>query len=315
MPRSPHPSNQRLPAYRTPSGRPRQLSDVKLTPDQRRFALTNEEDRFADEYLIDNDHRAASVRMGIDPHRGLLFLRKDTVLSAIALRRRKRLSRLQLYGDEIVRRWATLAGADPRELFELRRVNCRHCRGRDHEYRYDDVEYRAAIRSHNTALDAYDRLPLREREGRPPPVFDERGGPGFRVNDDPSPDCPKCGGDGIPRLIIKDTRRLSPAAVLLLDGFKVGPGGAIEVKLRDRSWAEQQLARHAGLFNDRAPVDEFDPDRMSDDQLSSVLHAMAERGVVEIEAVEADGDYETVTDVSEVDPADAPTEDNVDADR
>lgn len=253
-----------------------------VPPDQRRYLLDPSEIRFVEEYLIDLDPRRAAARANLPPDRGRVLLARPKVQEAIALQRRRRLSRLQIYADEIVRRWAALASADPNELVELRRVNCRHCNGVDHEYQFTDLEYRHALSQHRAEMDRLARADADDPRLVP---FDEKGGAGFRHNGPPNPDCPACDGDGVPRVILKDTRNLSESARLLYDGVKVGAGGAIEMKFRDRSWAEQQLARHAGLFNERAPIEEFDPNRMSDDQLDATLHSMIERGVVEIEGV------------------------------
>ena len=87
------------------------------------------------------------------------------------------------------------------------------------------------------------------------------------------------------------------------------------MKLRDRSWAEQQLARHAGLFNDRVPIEEFDPDRMTDDQLTATLVALAERGSIEIEGVAVEVDDERSSpdlSSSNLDPGVEPTPEPVD---
>lgn len=294
------PNRLPAPSSRSPSRGPSSSAPERRGGRRSHYVLDAQEVRFVEEYLIDLDHRAAAERAGYpNPLTGSRLLATPRVQSAIALAKRRRLSRLQIYGDQIVRRWDAIANADVNELVESRRVNCRNCHGRDHEHRWDEVEYRALIRAHNAALDAYDALPSSHRDPTPgnrdfvpPPVLDERGGSGFRPNDPPHPDCPKCGGDGVLKVVVKDSRYFSPAAKLLYDGVEVVQGN-VKMKIRDRSWAEQQLARHAGLFNERTPVEEFDPNRMSDDQLDAVLSSMVERGVVELE-----GEYEEVSHTS-----------------
>lgn len=296
-------------ARRSPLRRGPNPASRDLVPhDQRRYVLTPQEHRFVEEYLIDLDPRAASGRANLAPDKGKTLLARPKIQEAIALARRRRLGRLQIYGDEIVRRWAALASADPNELVEMRRVNCRNCNGVDFEPQYTDLEYRHALAAHRQqtqAIAAEHRRNGTDPDDDPRLVpFDERGGAGFRHNGPPNPACPNCDGDGLLKVLIKDSRYLSPQGKLLYDGVKVTAGG-VEVKMRDRSWAEQMLARHAGLFNEREPIHEFNPDRMSDEQLDSVLHSMIEHGQVTLDATPAD--YE---DVSEATP---PSMDDSDA--
>ncbi len=183
------------------------------------------------------------------------------------------MTRQQVYLEDVLRNLIALRDADPNELVELRRVNCRNCHGQDHEYQFDDVEHRHASARHRA-----EQLRLPDSQRVP---FDEKGGAGFRRNAPPSPDCPVCDGDGELRVIVKDTRNLSLGARLLYDGVKVGAGGSVEVKMRDRGWAEDRIARYAGMFNDRrAPTD---PNRLNDDQLVDAVITLVERGTVELE--------------------------------
>src|SRR5689334_9064698 len=115
---------------------------------QSRFALTPQERRFAEEYLIDLDHRAAAARVGLPPNRGSALLGSARVQEAIALGKRRRASQTQIYSDYAIRRLNLLATADPREIAEVRRVACRYCHGIDHDYQFKDREYREARRLH-----------------------------------------------------------------------------------------------------------------------------------------------------------------------
>lgn len=240
---------------------------------QRRFVLTPQQVRWVEEYLISHDADDASQRSGVALEDGRRLLATRQIQDAISLASRRALSRQQVYVEDVLRNLVALRDADPNELVELRRVNCRHCHGHDHERQYDDVEYRHALSAHRAAMMT---LPHDQRV-----PFDELGGPGFRRNAAPNPACPSCDGDGELRVVVKDTRRLSLGARLLYDGVKVGAGGSVEVKMRDRGWAEDRIARYAGMFNDRRPS--ADPNRLSDDQLIDAVVTLVEHGTVEIE--------------------------------
>lgn len=240
---------------------------------QKNYVLTPQQLRFVEEYLVTLDPRTAATRAGLAAEDGRRLLATRSIQDAVSLASRRALSRQQVYVEDVLRNLIALRDADPNELVELRRVNCRHCHGQDHERQYDDLEHRHALSVHRAAqmtLPDADRVP-----------FDELGGPGFQINAPPNPDCPACGGDGTLRVIVKDTRNLSLGARLLYDGVKVGAGGAVEVKMRDRGWAEDRIARYAGMFNDRRPT--ADPNRMSDDQLVDAVVTLVERGTVELE--------------------------------
>lgn len=250
----------------------------RVPHDQRRYVLSPQEVRFVEEYLIDLDHRGAAARVGLPPARGSSLLASPRVQEAISLAKRRRASRTQIYGDYAVQRVHALATADPREIVEIRRVNCRHCHGIEHAYQFRDLEYRQALSEHRAAQD---RLHNNERV-----PFDELGGAGFKGNAPPNPDCPNCDGEGVLSVLVKDSRNYSPNALLLFDGLKYGAGGSIEVKFRDRSWAEGMLLRHAGALNDRAPIEVFDVDRMTPDQLDAVVTSAVERGIIEYEELD-----------------------------
>lgn len=276
--------------------------------------LTPQQVRFAEEFISDPrlDPRAAAVRAGFKPNDGRRLLANPLVQDRISLLKSRALSRCEIYGDAILRTWAALAGADPAELQYAFRVNCRRCWGIEHQHQFTDAEHQLALRNH---LREQLRLPEAERR-----EFDDLGGPGFMPFRDPmrGPDwvereratwpvgrpfdalatsdrsCPACGGYGELKVVLRDTRSLSPAGRLLFDGYKVHPGGQVEIRMRDRFRAEENLARFAGLFNDRRQIDEFDPDRLTDEQLNEVLGRLVERGAVELEgeAVPVDDESE-----------------------
>jgi phage terminase small subunit len=259
--------------------------------------LTPQRARFVEEFVISLDPRDAARRAGLAEQDGPRLLASHQIQQAISLASRRALSRQQVYLEDTLSNLVALRDADPNELVELRRVNCRHCHGQDHEYQFTDLEHRHAESDHRATM-----LRIPNPEDRVP--FDEKGGAGFRLNAPPAPDCPACDGDGVLRVIVKDTRTLSRGARLLYDGVKVGAGGSVEVKFRDRGWAEDRIARYAGMFNDRRTPS--DPNRLSDDQLVDAVVALVEHGTVQLEHLPLPDDDPSITDLTPAEEDDAP---------
>ena len=258
-------------------------------------ALTPQETRWVEEFLIDLDAPQAALRVGLTAKQGKALLNSPRIQHAVSLAKRRRANRLQLYGEDVLRRWDLLARTSVNELVEVRRVNCRHCNGEDNDYQFTKNELNEARRKHE--LDAL-RYPNNPEFARP---FDIKGGPGYNQTAPPSEDCPECNGLGVPLVLLKDTRNLSEGANLLYDGIKTGPGGAIELKVRSRQWAEEMVARHIGMFNDRRPIETLDPSQLTDSQLDEVVTVLMERGVV---ALEGNADQlDEATEISDVSDA------------
>jgi hypothetical protein len=85
------------------------------------------------------------------------------------------------------------------------------------------------------------------RDGNDEKAFDEQGGIGYSPLNAPNPDCPRCGGDGMQRVVAKDTRYLSAAAASLYAGAKQTKDG-FEIKMHSKLDAIEKLAKHLGLY-------------------------------------------------------------------
>lgn len=172
------------------------------------------------------------------------YMRSRSVLARIdQLRAELRKATSVTITDAFERAWA-IATADPNEISQLRRVNCRYCWGIDHKYQwvendwYEECErilrYNALVRS----ADLRKELP------------DASGGFGFRPGKDPHHDCPKCGGDGDTEAFFADTRDLQGSARLLYAGTKVTKNG-IEVMTHDQSKYMDMCLRMLGAYQDK----------------------------------------------------------------
>ena len=137
--------------------------------------------------------------------------------------------------QQVLHRLWLIASADPNELIELRRVNCRHCNGVDFEYQWREREYLKAVKA-------------AERGGEELP--DYAGGFGYDDTLDPVPECPECRGEGVERVIPKDTRNLSPSGRALFAGVEKTAQG-LKVKTHDQLAALEKIGKHLGMFVDR----------------------------------------------------------------
>jgi phage terminase small subunit len=135
-----------------------------------------------------------------------------------------------------------IATADPRELIELRVGACRYCYGIDGAYQWDDASYLKALRDQ-------EKLSEKDRE-----LPDITGGFGYDPRREPNPACVPCAGNGVQRVVPKDTANLSPQALMLYGGVKQTRNG-IEIIVADRMKALENAARIIGAFKDSVRLD------------------------------------------------------------
>jgi phage terminase small subunit len=226
-----------------------------------RTSLNARQQAFVREYLIDLNATAAYKRAGYKcgsktaatAHAARLVA-NGSVKKAIDAAIAERAERAQIEADDVLRIWWTLANADANELIELRRICCRFCHGENFDYQRTPAEMRKAKAGHEMLVQKA------RSTGLPaPPAFEPLGGDGYNGSKRPNQCCPECHGDGVPIAFPKDTRELSEAARLLYDGVKVTNDG-IEIKLRDRTAALFNVARHLGMFDPKAKPSATDHD-------------------------------------------------------
>lgn len=200
--------------------------------------LTDKQQRFVDEYMVDLNATQAAIRAGYSPDTagaiGHENLKKPEIQSALAAARKSQQERTGVNADRVVLEAWHILTADARELVELKTGCCRHCYGEGHKFQRTVGEMN------------------REREvwidkGNEPSAFDEQGGIGFNPLLTPHPECPECGGDGHARVVLKDSRQYSPQAKAIYAGAKEGKYG-IEVLMHDKGAAMEKLFKHLGLY-------------------------------------------------------------------
>lgn len=232
--------------------------------------MNDKQQRFVQEYVKDFNATQAAIRAGYSERtaqeQGSRLLSQVMVQEAIDERRAEVATAAMIDAAWVLRQWQQIATADPNELMQMRRVNCRCCYGAGHQYQWSECEYRAAV---DKAVES----------GKPAP--DGMGGFGFDPNADPHPDCPECGGNGVEYVHVADTRKLTGAAKRLYAGVKQTKYG-IEIITRDQDAALTNIARYLGMMLDRkeisgpggAPVAlaHISATDLTDDQLAIILH-------------------------------------------
>lgn len=168
------------------------------------------------------------------------LLRKPKIAAFIAAERAKDAAKLKIKRETLLQEAWHVATADARELTEWRINCCRFCYGEGYRYQRTAGEMERDREAHAEAV-------RKAEEGKAPGPFDEKGGIGWNPHLDPNMDCPECFGDGQGRHVLKDTSKLSPAAVSLYAGVKVTKDG-LQVLTHSKQDASEKLFKHLGLY-------------------------------------------------------------------
>lgn len=204
--------------------------------------LSHKEWKFVIEYCVDFNATQAAIRAGYSEDtagaKGHDVVKRVDIVEAIEERKKDLAAAAAINPEWILRQWLELAKGNPADLARLERVNCRHCYGFDGAYQWTEFEYRKAL---NDAID----------NGQPAP--DGSGGFGFKLKGEPNPDCFECGGEGVDRIHLVDTRKVKGNSRGLFAGIKMTANGP-EIKLRDQDAALKNLAAYLGMSVERKEV-------------------------------------------------------------
>ena len=203
-----------------------------LSPDD--FGLSDQQVIFA-QHVVDGKTRVEAYRLAGYMGTGNAayvtasqLLRNPKVSRYVHYLRNERQKRYAAELDDVIGQLTAIINADPNEISQYRRVNCRYCWGSNHKYQWRDIaEQLSAERK-------------AESDGAAPP--DTSGGIGFVDNTDPNPECPRCNGEGVGEPFFADTRDLEGDARYLLQGVKIGKFG-IEILTADKDAARRELAK------------------------------------------------------------------------
>lgn len=135
---------------------------------------------------------------------------------------------------------ADIAFADPSELTQWRIGCCRRCYGEDHRHQWKEFEY-------IEALERWEAQDVKAKAVTPMP--DVAGGFGYDQTVEPNPACPACRGEGEGRMVMMDTRKLSPRARKLYRGVKQTRNG-VEIEVADQDKARDNVVRMLGGYKD-----------------------------------------------------------------
>lgn len=156
------------------------------------------------------------------------MLRNARVFRAVSFLRDQRQKRFSLTEDEIIHQLSSIANANPNELIQYRRVNCRHCWGERHLYQWRDIE-------------EFDKAAEKaSQDGKEQPEY---GGVGFVETSFPNEDCPKCNGEGESQLFVTDTTQLEGDVRWLYAGIKQTQNG-LEVLMANQEAARRDLLKY-----------------------------------------------------------------------
>lgn len=150
------------------------------------------------------------------------------------------LATLDVTVENVVRRFRDIAFADIASIVGLHIEACRFCYGIGHayqwrtpqEYHVSRTKTRAGFGSGNS------------KEAEVPP----EGGYGYDASLPPNQDCPECGGDGIPRIVFKDTRLFTDSERAVFAGV-VETRYGVNYRFHDRMAALLELAKRIGFYD------------------------------------------------------------------
>ena len=172
--------------------------DASEVVDDTANGLNPRQRRFADLYLILLNATEAYKQAGYttdDPSakaNAARLLANANVAAYVAARQAAVQEKLEITHEMVLKRWWTIVTADPNELVEYRRDNCRHCWGTAYGYQWiDEEEFLVAVVRYQRDEDK--AKPAGEKFHREPP--DGAGGFGYIKSKQPNPDCPQRHGD------------------------------------------------------------------------------------------------------------------------
>lgn len=242
--------------------KPRSTIKKESAQDTPQLGLSAKQQKFVDEYLVDLNGAQAAIRAGYSPNTarqmGTENLSKPYIQLAIAEARKAQQERTQISADRVVIEAWNQMTADARDLVEVFVGCCRFCHGEGFKWQRTVAEFNKDRERHL----------IGQRTGKvhKEEDFDEQGGIGYSPLKPPHAGCPECCGAGAPRTVLKDTRTMSPQALALYAGAKMGKYG-IEVQMHSKDAAMEKLFKHLGLYEK--------DNQQKTDPLSALLHRIA----------------------------------------
>lgn len=203
--------------------------------------------------------------------------------------------------DMLMALWTAQATTDINEIVQLRRVACPFCWSKDHSYQMTPMEYHLQKEKYDRKVQAMRFRDLKAAEAMPPyPPYD---GEWYDPTKPPNEHCPNCRGQGVEKMFLQDSRKLSPAARTLYSGVAVDLRGQLTAILEKRAQAAENLAKALGLFKENEEKTTVNVIAASDlnDRYARIMREAADRdekmredrGIVDVEPLDKsnnDGD-------------------------
>lgn len=146
-----------------------------------------------------------------------------------------------------------IAFTDPNELISVRSGACRHCWGLEGLFQWKEHEFAQALAKWQKEHERW-LVASPSRRGEEPEMPDGSGGFGYRFTADANPHCIQCEGEGLERMVPKDTTKLSSGARHLYRGAQQTKDG-IKILFADKDGALDKIGRILGAYDDRLRVD------------------------------------------------------------
>ncbi|HHL2710457.1 TPA: terminase small subunit [Yersinia enterocolitica] len=206
-------------------------TELSINPDE--YGLTAREASFVHWFVISGSRVEAYRKSGFEGVGNTAYVgasrlyRKDKIRRAIRDLESRKTKRYQADLDEVIDQLVAIIKADPNEVAQFRRVNCRYCWGENHQYLWRDI-------------DEFDKAAAKATDdGKAAPEY---GGLGFIANIDPNPECPRCNGEGEGEVFIPDTRDHQGPERQFFAGVKETKFG-IEILTEDKKAARAMLVQ------------------------------------------------------------------------
>lgn len=230
---------------------------MKLTERQERFAIAvaregkTQADAYREHYKCDGwpALRVAKVASAL-----ALSASVSARIAELTAAKQKTAERaFDITVTKLLQTFFEIAFTDPNELITVRAGACRHCWGLGGAYQWKEHEYLAVLAKFQKQHTQWLALSPSKRPDEPE-LPDGSGGFGFRFTADPNPECIECEGEGVTRIVPKDTTKLSAGAKHLYRGAQQTKDG-IKILFADKDASLDKIGRILGAYDDRLRVD------------------------------------------------------------
>lgn len=161
--------------------------------------LTDQQEIFVREYLVDWNASAAAIRAGYSaksaPTFGWHLLQNPKVSNAVTTLASARARRMGIDGDELMRLWVVIVNFDANEISQLRRICCPYCWGEGNRRQHTPSTLEEWKKKHDKERALRLRISTADDIGEFPEYTDEW----YSKLKPPKEGCPECSGEGAAR--------------------------------------------------------------------------------------------------------------------